>query len=79
MVTPAFMAFEALNNTAIAQTSWLVALAGDTLVGTMTRGTGTIKTLKDSTLYQQEQTWAHWRVAVENKPADTRRKYRGQG
>ncbi|KAG2444113.1 hypothetical protein HYH02_009054 [Chlamydomonas schloesseri] len=46
-------------------------------IGTMTRGAGTIQKLGDSCLYDKEQTWAHWRVAVDGKPADTRRKYRG--
>ncbi|KXZ45169.1 hypothetical protein GPECTOR_57g459 [Gonium pectorale] len=52
---------------------------GDPPIGTMTRGTGEIKSLKDSVLYGKEQTWAHWRVAVDGKPADSRRKYRGVG
>ncbi|PNH06593.1 hypothetical protein TSOC_007051 [Tetrabaena socialis] len=52
---------------------------GDPAIGTMTRGAGEITSLKDSALYGQEQTWAHWRVAVDGKPSDTRRKYRGVG
>ncbi|GLC37009.1 hypothetical protein PLESTB_001402000 [Pleodorina starrii] len=52
---------------------------GDPPIGTMTRGSGAVTSIKDSVLYGQEQTWAHWRVAVDGKPQDTRRKYRGVG
>ncbi|GIL47895.1 hypothetical protein Vafri_4512 [Volvox africanus] len=52
---------------------------GDPPIGTLTRGSGAVTSVKDSVLYGQEQTWAHWRVAVDGKPQDTRRKYRGVG
>ncbi len=54
-------------------------LADAVPIGTMNRSTGTLKSLKESALYEPTNSWANWRVAVEGKPAEGRRKYRGGG
>jgi len=36
-----------------------------------------VSKLSDSSLYEPAKSWAHWRVVEDNKPADSRSKYRG--